>query len=291
MADHYIALDDGEEGFLSTDFTIGVANTVGVHQFELRVQDGDKLDQERRAQYAQSADPLLRECAARRAAVASRLADERHGHRPRERKRSTRGASAEAAAAALKRDPFSNPRVVLMVQLLLSHWIWLKRATKSCVNYFPSQNRRPIVINFNRPDNPADVPATLEMLQGIVALCTAPNAAERIGQIQAATSDMTKTVKSLRAERASFAIAQAAHQTTLDQQSADATKKIAAERSAFDTECRARAQEIDRRSAELDARAAQLTELEDAAREATATAAQLQEDLQKRLTHIRAAMG
>jgi hypothetical protein len=43
MADHYIALDDGEEGFLATDFTIGVANTVGVHQVELRVQDGTNL--------------------------------------------------------------------------------------------------------------------------------------------------------------------------------------------------------------------------------------------------------
>jgi hypothetical protein len=44
MADHYIALDDGEEGFqLLTDFTIGVANTVGVHQVELRVQDGTNL--------------------------------------------------------------------------------------------------------------------------------------------------------------------------------------------------------------------------------------------------------
>jgi hypothetical protein len=44
MSDHYIALDDGEEGLqLTTDFTVGTVNTVGVHQVELRVQDGTNL--------------------------------------------------------------------------------------------------------------------------------------------------------------------------------------------------------------------------------------------------------
>lgn len=43
MADHYVALDDGVEGFKYSDFTTGTSNTVGVHQVELRVQDGTNL--------------------------------------------------------------------------------------------------------------------------------------------------------------------------------------------------------------------------------------------------------
>jgi hypothetical protein len=43
MADHYVALNDGVEGFKYSDFITGVANTVGVNQFELRIQDGTAL--------------------------------------------------------------------------------------------------------------------------------------------------------------------------------------------------------------------------------------------------------
>jgi len=43
MSDHYVALDDGVEGFKYADFTTGTSNTVGVHQVELRVQDGTNL--------------------------------------------------------------------------------------------------------------------------------------------------------------------------------------------------------------------------------------------------------
>jgi hypothetical protein len=43
MADHYVALNDGVEGFKYSDFITGTANTVGVNQVELRVQDGTKL--------------------------------------------------------------------------------------------------------------------------------------------------------------------------------------------------------------------------------------------------------
>jgi hypothetical protein len=43
MADHYVALNNGVEGFLYSDFLTGTASTVGVNQVELRVQDGTNL--------------------------------------------------------------------------------------------------------------------------------------------------------------------------------------------------------------------------------------------------------
>jgi hypothetical protein len=43
MADHYVALNDGVEGFKYSDFITGIASTVGVNQVELRVQDGTNL--------------------------------------------------------------------------------------------------------------------------------------------------------------------------------------------------------------------------------------------------------
>ena len=43
MADHYVALNDGVEGFKYSDFITGTANTVGVNQVELRIADGTSL--------------------------------------------------------------------------------------------------------------------------------------------------------------------------------------------------------------------------------------------------------
>jgi hypothetical protein len=43
MADHFVALNDGVEGFKYSDFITGTASTVGVNQVELRVQDGTAL--------------------------------------------------------------------------------------------------------------------------------------------------------------------------------------------------------------------------------------------------------
>lgn len=43
MADHYVALNDGVEGFLYSDFITGTASTAGTNQVELRVQDGTNL--------------------------------------------------------------------------------------------------------------------------------------------------------------------------------------------------------------------------------------------------------
>ena len=43
MADHFVALNDGVEGFKYSDFITGTASTVGVNQVELRVQDGTNL--------------------------------------------------------------------------------------------------------------------------------------------------------------------------------------------------------------------------------------------------------
>jgi hypothetical protein len=43
MADHYVALNDGVEGFQYSDFITGTASTAGTNQVELRVQDGTNL--------------------------------------------------------------------------------------------------------------------------------------------------------------------------------------------------------------------------------------------------------
>lgn len=43
MADHYVALNDGIEGFKYSDFITGTATTAGTNQVELRVQDGTNL--------------------------------------------------------------------------------------------------------------------------------------------------------------------------------------------------------------------------------------------------------
>jgi hypothetical protein len=43
MADHYVALNDGVEGFKYSDFLTGTATTAGTNQVELRIQDGTAL--------------------------------------------------------------------------------------------------------------------------------------------------------------------------------------------------------------------------------------------------------
>lgn len=43
MADHYVALNDGVEGFKYSEFITGTASTSGTNQVELRVQDGTNL--------------------------------------------------------------------------------------------------------------------------------------------------------------------------------------------------------------------------------------------------------
>jgi hypothetical protein len=43
MADHYVALNQGITGLRYSDFITGTANTVGVNQIELRVQDGTPI--------------------------------------------------------------------------------------------------------------------------------------------------------------------------------------------------------------------------------------------------------
>jgi hypothetical protein len=43
VADHYVALNDGVEGFKYSDFITGTASTAGTNQVELRVQDGTNL--------------------------------------------------------------------------------------------------------------------------------------------------------------------------------------------------------------------------------------------------------
>jgi hypothetical protein len=42
MADHYVSLNRGEQGMLSSDFTTGTSSTAG-DQIELRVKDGASL--------------------------------------------------------------------------------------------------------------------------------------------------------------------------------------------------------------------------------------------------------
>jgi hypothetical protein len=43
MADHYLAVNQGIEGFKYSDFITGTATTAGTNQIELRVQDGANL--------------------------------------------------------------------------------------------------------------------------------------------------------------------------------------------------------------------------------------------------------
>ena len=43
MSDHYVALNDGVEGFKYSDFITGTVSTAGTNQVELRVQDGTSL--------------------------------------------------------------------------------------------------------------------------------------------------------------------------------------------------------------------------------------------------------
>ena len=43
MSDHYVALNDGVEGFKYSDFITGTASTAGTNQIELRVADGTNL--------------------------------------------------------------------------------------------------------------------------------------------------------------------------------------------------------------------------------------------------------
>ena len=43
MSDHFVALNDGVEGFKYSDFITGTASTAGTNQVELRVQDGTNL--------------------------------------------------------------------------------------------------------------------------------------------------------------------------------------------------------------------------------------------------------
>lgn len=43
MSDHYVALNQGVEGFKYSDFITGTASTAGTNQIELRVADGTNL--------------------------------------------------------------------------------------------------------------------------------------------------------------------------------------------------------------------------------------------------------
>lgn len=43
MADHYIALNRGIEGFKQTDFITSTASTAGTNQIELRIADGANI--------------------------------------------------------------------------------------------------------------------------------------------------------------------------------------------------------------------------------------------------------
>jgi hypothetical protein len=60
MADHYVALNDGVEGFKYSEFITGTASTAGTNQVELGVQDGTNLNQEGRLQHSEGVPALLR---------------------------------------------------------------------------------------------------------------------------------------------------------------------------------------------------------------------------------------
>jgi hypothetical protein len=130
-----------------------------------------------------------------------------------------------------------------------------------------------------------DVPATLATLTDMLQLLADPVAAKnRIAEMQAATAELQRATTESRSQQASFAVAQADHRSTLDQQGADAAAKMAADQAAFDAECSHRKQLLDDREARL-------TELQSEATADAKAAAAARADFERRLKIIKSATG
>jgi hypothetical protein len=139
------------------------------------------------------------------------------------------------------------------------------------------------MMNMLMPPIPADLPATLTTLQDLVSLLADPAAAkQRITEMQTATAALQQAADEQKTQMAAFAVAEAAHQEAIDKATTEASEKIAADQAAFDAACTAR-------KSELNARDAELTQLQ-ARVQADAEAAEvLRADLETRLAHIKAA--
>jgi hypothetical protein len=141
------------------------------------------------------------------------------------------------------------------------------------------------MITMNSPTIPAeaDVPATLQTLSDMLGLLTNPEASKaRVAELQAATASLQQTIADEKKQMAALLVSEAEHNAALAQKSADASDKLAAAKSAFDTECR-------RKTSELADREAVLIDLQRQTKIDADAAATARADLDRRLKLIKAA--
>jgi hypothetical protein len=130
-----------------------------------------------------------------------------------------------------------------------------------------------------------DAPATLATLSNLVALLADPAASKlRVAELQTASAALQQAVVDHKASIAALGIAEQDHRAAVSQQSADAAEKLAADRSAFNTECLQRKQLLDDREARL-------TELQSEAAADAKAAKTARTDYERRLAIIRSATG
>jgi chromosome segregation ATPase len=130
---------------------------------------------------------------------------------------------------------------------------------------------------------PADLPVTLETLQNLVSLLANPDATkQRITEMQTATATLQQAIDEQKTQMAAFAVAEASHQEAINAATDEHAAKLAADQAAFNSECA-------RRKSELDARDAELSQLQARAQADAEAAEVLRADLEARLAHIKAA--
>jgi hypothetical protein len=139
------------------------------------------------------------------------------------------------------------------------------------------------MMSLMTPPLPADVPATLQTLSDLLSLLADPAAAkQRVAEMQTATAAFQQAADDQKTQIAAFAVAEADHQRAIDAATDEHVAKLAADQATFDTECA-------RRKAELDARAAQIGQLQRDTEMQNDAAAAARADLEHRLALIKSA--
>jgi hypothetical protein len=129
-----------------------------------------------------------------------------------------------------------------------------------------------------------EVPATLETFSNLLALLNDPAAsAARLSELKTASAGLQKSATDQRAAAAAFSVAASDHKALIEKREAESADRLAADRSAFDTEC-------SRRSAELSAREANVKELQATAADDAKAAASARANFEKKLAIIKSAM-
>jgi hypothetical protein len=135
------------------------------------------------------------------------------------------------------------------------------------------------------PPVPAGNDATLQTLSDMLRVLSDPaGSKERVSEMQAATAELQRASQDQKAAMAALIVAESQHNAAIVQKTADANDKLAADRSAFDAECK-------RRSDELTARENNAAELQSQAAADAKAAAALRSDYERRLKIIRSATG